>query len=672
MWLIRHLPIVEPNQPTGAKQTASLVSDVAYDNITNITFYISKASNNTKSAIFNVYVSEDKANWGTAVGSSPNYTDKTIVKYQWTKVSIDLKEAPVTGYVKIEYDGNTAIRLIDDITVTYDKPAATELTAPEITGVLAGETYYGEAGFEISYPELATSLTYTVTKDGVQYKQQTVSNVVVEKLTEVGSYKIEATATDGAKTVSATPVEFVVAEKPAPKGVFVKVANVASLQKGDKVIILSGNLAMKVEDVVGADRRYAETVVLTGDSYEVPFDSQIAIFELNTNAENQFSFKDNSGYISFPSTKDLVVSAVESFAPVTIDESGNAKIGDAEWIQYNASGSMFRFYNTQTPVQIYELKDPNALDVPVISGAVEGVTYFEETRNISITCLTEGAQIYYTVKKDGATIAEKTDAVSPVELPLSEAGVYAIEAMSTKGDQMSEVVTLNFTIATLPFEKMDPSAPKEGTYMIAAKGDDGKYYLMRNSVVAQFYVGATEFDVALGEPTKDTANLFFVEKAEGGYYIKNFDQAYVSLKAGDDGVHVNLKPAEATPFVWTFGGTSDAVQATGESTGVFMQFRIIKGTPQFHGTADPGVQPMFLYVNNETSGVESLASASSVKAVAGGIEVVADKAAEVIVVNAAGQMVAVEAVAGGSTLVELPAGFYIVRVADEVVKVIVR
>lgn len=310
------------------------------------------------------------------------------------------------------------------------------------------------------------------------------------------------------------------------------------------------------------------------------------------------------------------------------------------------------------------------LVLPEISGAVEGATYFDETRNILITCLTEGAQIYYTVKKDGATIAEKTDAVSPVELPLSAAGVYAIEAKSTKGDQMSEVVTLNFTIATLPFEKMDPSAPKEGTYMIAAKGDDGKYYLMRNSVVAQFYVGATEFDVALSEPTKDTANLFFVEKAEGGYYIKNFDQAYVSLIKS--GTHENLKPAEATPFVWTFGGTANAVVAgSADFTGT-MRFKIYNGTTPEFLCDDASVQPMFLYVNNETSGVESLASASSVKAVAGGIEVVADKAAEVIVVNAAGQMVAVEAVAGGSTLVELPAGFYIVRVADEVVKVIVR
>lgn len=310
------------------------------------------------------------------------------------------------------------------------------------------------------------------------------------------------------------------------------------------------------------------------------------------------------------------------------------------------------------------------LVLPEISGAVEGATYFDETRNILITCLTEGAQIYYTVKKDGATVAEKTDAVSPVELPLSEAGVYAIEALSTKGDQMSDVVTLNFTIATLPFEKMDPSAPKEGTYMIAAKGDDGKYYLMHNSVVANYYVGATEFDVALGEPTKDTANLFFVEKAEGGYYIKNFNQTYVSLIKS--GTHENLKPAEATPFVWTFGGTANAVVAgSADFTGT-MRFKIYNGTTPEFLCDDASVQPMFLYVNNETSGVESLASASSVKAVAGGIEVVADKAAEVIVVNAAGQMVAVEAVAGGSTLVELPAGFYIVRVADEVVKVIVR
>ena len=79
------------------------------------------------------------------------------------------------------------------------------------------------------------------------------------------------------------------------------------------------------------------------------------------------------------------------------------------------------------------------------------------------------------------------------------------------------------------------------------------------------------------------------------------------------------------------------------------------------------------YAYDPVSSVSSM-SAEGVKVFAaeGGVEVVADEAAEVAVYTAAGQLVRQARVAEGSTLVNVAPGFYVVRVNGTATKVIVR
>lgn len=79
------------------------------------------------------------------------------------------------------------------------------------------------------------------------------------------------------------------------------------------------------------------------------------------------------------------------------------------------------------------------------------------------------------------------------------------------------------------------------------------------------------------------------------------------------------------------------------------------------------------YAYDPVSSVSSM-SAEGVKVVAaeGGVEVVADEAAEVAVYTAAGQLVRQARVAEGSTLVNVAPGFYVVRANGTATKVIVR
>ena len=315
------------------------------------------------------------------------------------------------------------------------------------------------------------------------------------------------------------------------------------------------------------------------------------------------------------------------------------------------------------------------LVAPGFSGVAEGASYWDEA-TVEIACATEGATINYTVTKDDVADEPVTGAASPVSVKLTEPGRYTVTATASKDSETSEEASISFTIVAFPYDRLDPNGEiKEGTYMIVAADETGQYYMMKNAVQSNFYVQATEFNFEAGVPTTDETCLFFVEKADGGYYIKNFDQTYVSLvetMGADNKMHTNLKPAEATPFVWTFSGTKDAVVATGTEITVPMGFQMYNTTPEFAAGNDY-TKPMFFYVNNETSGVEStMAGGVAVAGIDGAIAVAADEAVSVAVYTAAGQLAVSTEVAAGTTELSVAPGFYIVKAGDVVKKVIVK
>lgn len=311
------------------------------------------------------------------------------------------------------------------------------------------------------------------------------------------------------------------------------------------------------------------------------------------------------------------------------------------------------------------------LVAPGFSGVAEGASYYDEA-TVEIACATEGATINYTVTKDDVAGEPVTGATSPVSVRLTDAGRYTVTATASKDGETSAEATINFTIKeSYSYEYLDPNGEiKEGTYMIVAADGSGQYYMMKNAVQSTNYVQAEKFDFGADPKTFDTPYYFFVEKADGGYYIKNFNQTYVSLV--ESGTRTYLKPAEATPFVWTFSGTKDAVVATGTEITVPMGFQMYYSTPEFAAGNDY-TKPMFIYVNNETSGVETtMAGGVAVAGVDGAIAVAADEAVSVAVYTAAGQLAVSTEVAAGTTELSVAPGFYIVKAGDVVKKVIVK
>ena len=593
----------------------------------------------------------------------------TLSGSDWTSSDANTKSVTFTA-------GGTGRCDLQKVHVVYDKPAVTELTAPEISGVENGVTYYGSVVAEISYPELATSLTYVVTKDGVAGEPQTATSAVELPISDPGSYKIEASATNGSTTLSATPVEFTISNLTEVVWMVSGASNGAL-----SAIVTNGEGTWNVSgagyegslnggaQLGSSGSTFNGTIFLTNSS--IPANAQIQKITLvtGTKASGSPTFTVNATVNGNPFGEAFTCENEDTGG--TTHELTGEVIGNNIVFTVESTGNGY-FLLKEIRV-LYEVVD--VLLAPGFSGVAEGASYWDEA-TVEIACATEGATINYTVTKDDVADEPVTGAASPVSVKLTEPGRYTVTATASKDSETSEEASISFTIAAFPYDRLDPNGEiKEGTYMIVAADETGQYYMMKNAVQSNFYVQATVFDFEAGVPTTDETCLFFVEKADGGYYIKNFDQTYVSLvetMGADNKMHTNLKPAEATPFVWTFSGTKDAVVATGTEITVPMGFQMYKTTPEFAAGNDY-TKPMFFYVNNETSGVEeTMAGGVAVAGVDGAIAVAADEAVSVAVYTAAGQLAVSTEVAAGTTELSVAPGFYIVKAGDVVKKVIVK
>ena len=604
------------------------------------------------------------------------------------------------------------------ISVTYEISPATELTAPVITGVVNGEKYYGSASVSISYPDLAKSMTYTITKDGAQYKQETVAAAVEGlELNEVGSYKVEASATDGSQTLSAEAVEFKIDERPADLGTFTKVTDVATLADGDRVIIVceEKNVAMASDQ---GKYRYPADVTISDNTVVLPFDTEVAVFALGVTTDG-YTFYDGTGYLNSAAedSSDLPTGEEPFDFTVTISDGNADIVGNTRYIKVNTSAqNRFARYAANfngADVQIYKEVNTEELVAPTIDGVTNGETYYEE-KTITITCPTEGAEILYTVTKDGEVLA--TDiATSPIELKYSESGVYEIEAMSSKGEETSEAVTVTFTIKSLS------SITSVAEFIEIGKSVGDKVVLQLNCPLTVTY--------------KNARSIYAID-AEGSaiqiFNYNNIDEAIgQTYKAGDvipAGIQGNLElynddtPEITNPVASSFQAATETAEVSPiEKTEVTIadvnQYVVVRkvtiaeaastnnytltngaGTEfnayqnsnlffagevpvgdgkeydvtgivsTFKGNVQITITGIELSVGAGVEGVE--AADAAIRANADGVVVVAaDAVAEVY--NAAGQLVATAAV-DGESVIAVPAGFYVVRVGNTIAKVVVR
>lgn len=322
----------------------------------------------------------------------------------------------------------------------------------------------------------------------------------------------------------------------------------------------------------------------------------------------------------------------------------------------------------------YDAPDVPSCGVPTFS--VEGGTY-KEAQAITLTPGEGGAQVFYTI--NGGT---EQPFIEPIKL--EEEGTYKITAYTAANGALAKSATVTKTyIINFPLDEPyilceNAAWLTEGTKIIFVGEKNNKYYGLSGDADGVFLTGGLVTISAKELTEKDvTVKVFVVGRTANGV---TFNTAAGYLAAGKTAKAANLSYAagnEGDCFHWTVSvANGEATVVNADVTGDYnnLQFNPSAKTPRFGAYADSYKNGnLSIYLLGSTSSVSSM-SAEGVKVFAaeGGVEVVADEAAEVAVYTAAGQLVRQARVAEGSTLVNVAPGFYVVRANGTATKVIVR
>lgn len=333
-------------------------------------------------------------------------------------------------------------------------------------------------------------------------------------------------------------------------------------------------------------------------------------------------------------------------------------------------------------------EDGTSCGVPTFS--VEEGT-FTEAQTITLTPGEGGAQVFYTI--NGGT---EQPFIEPIKL--EEDGTYKIAAYTAGTETLAKSATVTKTyVINLPLEEPyilceDAAWLTEGANIIfassVAAGEQkamSKLQKTNNRGAASVTIGsafnAGKETVGIVSKDADVA-VFIVGKSNGHitFYSgdskneENNEVAGYLYAAGSKSNILKTQKIVDSNAEWTVAVATNGeatIKAQGNNTRNWMRYNPNNGA--MFSCYTGGQDPIYIYLLGKTSSVSSM-SAEGIKVFAaeGGVEVVAEEAAEVAVYTAAGQLVRQARVAEGSALVNVAPGFYVVRANGTATKVIVR
>lgn len=517
--------------------------------------------------------------------------------------------------VVFKIGGTSGHRKVKTIEVTYDAPAETKCAKPTFN-LTADATYTDAQDLVITSTTEGAQIEYKIEGDKltapITGKQASPATV---HLTANDTYMVTATATkEGLDASESADLMFTIAKK----------MNKPTFNLTEGAVYGEAKVLEITSDKVGAQIEYT---VFGGENISIT----------KTEASPVSVTLDQNGEYT-----------VEAFA---------LEMGD--YAKSDAAGLNFKI----------EL----AAGVPTFS--VEEGTY-SEAQTITLAPGEGGEKVFYTIN-DGT----EQQYIEPIKL--EEEGTYKIAAYTAATETLAKSATVTKTyVINLPLEEPyilceDAAWLTDGAKVIFVGEKADKYYGL-SDVDGKFITGGLVTISEKNLTEKDaTVKVFVVGRTANGVTF-NTDEGYLAAdKTASKG---NLSYAvgnEGDCFHWTVSvANGEATVGNVDVTGLYtnLQFNTSATNPRF-GAYKKGLSTgnLSIYLLGSTSSVSSM-SAEGVKVFAaeGGVEVVAEEAAEVAVYTAAGQLVRQARVAEGSTLVNVAPGFYVVRANGTATKVIVR
>lgn len=549
-------------------------------------------------------------------GSGVGNTLKIGKKAAWKEYDFGAISAGAKGIV-FNISGTSKNYLaIKSISITYEEVAETKCATPTFN-LTADATYTDVQDLVITSTTEGAQIEYTITGDKltapITGKQASPATI---HLTANDLYMVTATATkEGLDASGQAELMFTIAKK----------MNKPTFNLTEGAVYGEAKVLEITSDKVGAQIEY--TVV-------------------------------GGGNISITKTEASPVS-------VTLDQNGGYTV--------EAFALEMDDYAKSDAAEL-NFKIELAAGVPTFS--VEEGTY-PEAQTIALAPGEGGEKVFYTIN-DGT----EQQYIEPIKL--EEEGIYKIAAYTARTETLAKSATVTKTyIINFPLDEPyilceNAAWLTEGTKIIFVGEKNNKYYGLSGDADGVFLTGGLVTISAKELTEKDvTVKVFVVGRTANGV---TFNTAAGYLAAGKTAKAAILSYAagnEGDCFHWTVSvANGEATVVNADVTGDYnnLQFNPSAKTPRFGAYADSYKNGnLSIYLLGSTSSVSSM-SAEGVKVFAaeGGVEVVADEAAEVAVYTAAGQLVRQARVAEGSTLVNVAPGFYVVRVNGTATKVIVR
>lgn len=323
----------------------------------------------------------------------------------------------------------------------------------------------------------------------------------------------------------------------------------------------------------------------------------------------------------------------------------------------------------------YDAPDVPSCGVPTFS--VEGGTY-KEAQAIELRAGEGGEKVFYTIN-DGT----EQQYIEPIKL--EEEGIYKIAAYTARTETLAKSATVTKTyVINLPLEEpyilcKNAAWLTEGAKVIFVGKNltNGETFGMAsqgtNTYRGQGVVTLSEDGNFLNDKEAEV-RVFSVERSGAKMAFKDVEGYLYTDNAKNS---IKTKKTIADDCYWTVSIETDNVASVVSSSLTNnTDYRNIKynaSSDRFAAYNDKYEGKVYIYLLGKTSSVSSMSSEGvKVFAAEGGVEVVAEEAAEVAVYTAAGQLVRQARVAEGSTLVNVAPGFYVVRANGTATKVIVR
>jgi hypothetical protein len=402
---------------TGGKATASITTTSTVANPGTLTCYVSKQSGNTTSSTWYIQVSSDGSDWTEVETQSAT----SMSQGSWVEFSADLSSY-TDVYVRVYYSGSTAIRNIDDLTLTIRSSVADPTFSP-VSG-----TTFGNEGLSVTISQADNEDIY-YTLDGTE--PTTSSTLYSEAIALTATTTIKAIASDGTNTSNVVTATYTYVDPNAPG----TVNNPYTVAQAIANTPSSGNVY--IQGIVSSF--YNTSIVGDGSNY-------------------RYYISDDG-----TTTTQLLVYKGKGLNQATFTNANDLLVGDEVVI----CGSLITYQNAPEIASgnyLYSWNRPAAdVEAPTFS-PVAGT--YTEAQTVTISCATANSTIYYTL--DGT---EPTNASTQYTSALAISSTTTVKAIAYVGTVASTVATAtyHFCSADNPYTVTEALAfneyPANGIYV---------------------------------------------------------------------------------------------------------------------------------------------------------------------------------------------------------------